>query len=323
MKNSNRPTSIPLPQNQFSGWSESQTATPRPLKGGHLSLKTPGFAIGLATPGGPLKSSPVNARPSPMMSPGGSNLGSANPYRQSIEKSADYFSAKPADTTQSPVQAAPGGPMSPKIPATPGESAIDLGPLSPSLGDKGGGFKKFRLSFAGKKLTKAQTADLATKAMVPNVREDGFESESPKQEDLIFDDSFYGTIQRIHNEYQNPEHELLGVLETLVLPGLPNELPVLKPPLNTTVIIQEESSDSAGIQDVYEGRIGDLGRYADKIEKVAPVWLGDALLRVSHCCLLDLGWFLHTHTIRTASRSKTSSKSPSPSNPTTKRNSPT
>lgn len=125
---------------------------------------------------------------------------------------------------------------------------------------------------AGKKLSLKQQNDLKSAA---TKGEESAESAISQLEE-VFDDSFFGSIQRVRSEYNAASN-----LETLILPALPNELPVLKPPLNTTVIIQEESSDSAGMQDLYEGQIGDLARYADRLEKVAPSWLGELLLRVS------------------------------------------
>jgi WD repeat-containing protein 48 len=60
---------------------------------------------------------------------------------------------------------------------------------------------------------------------------------------------------------------------------LPNDTPVLKPPTNTTILIQEDRVDSGGVADLFEGRVGSLGHQADLIEKVAPIWLAECLLR--------------------------------------------
>jgi WD repeat-containing protein 48 len=53
----------------------------------------------------------------------------------------------------------------------------------------------------------------------------------------------------------------------------------LKPPPNTTILIQEERPEAGGVADLFEGKVGSTAEMADLIEKVAPMWLGDALLR--------------------------------------------
>lgn len=60
----------------------------------------------------------------------------------------------------------------------------------------------------------------------------------------------------------------------------PNELPDLVLPHGITVIIQEESADTHGAADLFEGKIEDLGLQADLIEAVAPPWLAEVLLKV-------------------------------------------
>jgi WD repeat-containing protein 48 len=67
---------------------------------------------------------------------------------------------------------------------------------------------------------------------------------------------------------------------TAITPSLPNDTPVLKLPPDTTVLIQEDMSDHGGVVDLFGGTVGSLGRQADIIERVAPTWLGECLLRV-------------------------------------------
>jgi len=64
-----------------------------------------------------------------------------------------------------------------------------------------------------------------------------------------------------------------------ISPSLPNETPVLKPPPETIILIQEDSADSGGVADLWEGTVGSIGREADVVERVAPSWLADVLLR--------------------------------------------
>ncbi|KAF1810345.1 WD40 repeat-like protein [Eremomyces bilateralis CBS 781.70] len=68
-------------------------------------------------------------------------------------------------------------------------------------------------------------------------------------------------------------------LTSAITPSLPNDTPVLKPPLNTLILIQEDRGDSGGVADLFEGEVGNLGKQADTIEKVAPLWLAEVLLR--------------------------------------------
>jgi WD repeat-containing protein 48 len=106
---------------------------------------------------------------------------------------------------------------------------------------------------------------------------------SSERDDRTIEDNFFGVIQKIRQEYAdqadaNPDEPLsMGIT-----PSLPIETPVLKPPLHTTVIIQEDNPGSGGLADQYRGEIGRLGRpeEADVLEHVAPMWLGELLLMV-------------------------------------------
>ena len=104
---------------------------------------------------------------------------------------------------------------------------------------------------------------------------------SSEKEDKIVEDNFYGIVQKIRNDY---DEQLLaspgGPLPTGISPSLPTETPILKPPPFTTVIIQEDRPDSGGVADLYRGTVNSVGKDADVIEKTAPMWLGDLLLRV-------------------------------------------
>jgi len=70
-----------------------------------------------------------------------------------------------------------------------------------------------------------------------------------------------------------------GPLTSTITPSLPNETPVLKPPPQTIVLIQEESADSGGVADLWGGTVSTIGGDADIVERVAPAWLADAILR--------------------------------------------
>ena len=137
--------------------------------------------------------------------------------------------------------------------------------------------KKFRMNFP-KKL--GRTSVEVNKPVVAEEKAEDSDKSSEK-EDKIVEDNFYGVIQKIRNEYEevlqhNPEHSLNPGIN----PSLPNETPVLKLPPFTTIIIQEDRPEAGGVEDLYRGTIRSVGQDASIIEKVAPMWLGDLVLRV-------------------------------------------
>ncbi|EGX90375.1 WD repeat protein [Cordyceps militaris CM01] len=136
--------------------------------------------------------------------------------------------------------------------------------------------KKFRMSFSTKKLGRSGSQATQEKPVV--VDEKAVESETSSSHEKEVDDSFYGIIQKIRNEYDRQLTESPDKLvETRVTPSLPADTPVLKLPPGTKVIIQEETS--GGSSNVYQGTVESVGRDADIIEQKAPMWLGDLLLQ--------------------------------------------
>jgi WD repeat-containing protein 48 len=124
-------------------------------------------------------------------------------------------------------------------------------------------WKKLRLPL--KKLAK-------TPEIPKPVVDDKSESDKSVEEKPI-EDNFYGVIQKIRQDYDHDS-------QTAITPSQPNETPVINPPLMTSIIIQEDAPESGGLADLYRGTVGSVGKDADEIEKVAPMWLGDLLLRV-------------------------------------------
>ncbi|OAA79837.1 WD repeat protein [Akanthomyces lecanii RCEF 1005] len=146
------------------------------------------------------------------------------------------------------------------------------GPKSPSTPFG----KKFRMSFSSKKL--GRSASQATQEKPVVVDEKAVESETSSSHEKEVDDSFYGIIQKIRHEYERQLSDSPDKLvETRVTPSLAVDTPVLKLPLGTKVIIQEETS--GGSSNVYQGTVESVGRDADLIEQKAPMWLGDLLLQ--------------------------------------------
>ncbi|KAL1879100.1 hypothetical protein VTK73DRAFT_7324 [Phialemonium thermophilum] len=257
-------SSLPLGDRASGEFPESPLATPRP-SGSQFTPMTPGFGIGLATPG--------------VIPEGVATPAASFPTAQPVEKE-DYFSnaihsadtatpiAKPAQTpaTEAPPEAA-------KTPNDTGKEKEKDNGKSPSTPFG----KKFRMgmSFGGKKLGRSASSTAAEKPVV--VDEKAEESESSSTHDKEVDDNFFGVIQKIHREYEKQLADTPDKpVETRINPSLPTETPVLKIPPSTKVIIQEETS--GGSAEVYRGTVASVGADADIIEQRAPMWLGDLLL---------------------------------------------
>ncbi|KAK4455079.1 hypothetical protein QBC34DRAFT_391511 [Podospora aff. communis PSN243] len=262
------------------GWSASgsPSTTPRP-NGAHVPI-TPGFAIGVATPGSPLTHgtdglttplSPLDKRQSQVSRP-------------SVERE-DYFSD--AINTPEPI-ATPGPAQTPGPPATPAPEAAkatsDNGKDKDKEKDKDNGKapstpfgKKFRMgmSFGSKKIGRSASTAAAEKPAV--VDEKAEESESSSNHEKEFEDSFLGVVQKIQNEYEKQLADSPDdIVETRICPSLPNDTPVLKLPPGTKVILQEETS--GGSAELYRGTVETVGLDADIIEQRGPQWLGEVLL---------------------------------------------
>ncbi|KAK0708951.1 hypothetical protein B0T26DRAFT_387808 [Lasiosphaeria miniovina] len=286
----NPPLAISIPPSD--GWAalDSDGPTPR-ANGSQYPPVTPGFAIGLATPGSPLPpildslTTPLDKRLSQVSRP-------------SVERE-DYFSdaihapdanqtAKPNQTPASEVPP----PTEEKAAKTPGETSKDKEKekekekeKDKDAKDKDGngkgapfGMKKFRMgmpSFGGKKIGRSASTAAAEKPAV--VDEKAEESESSSNHEKEFEDNFLGVVQKIHSEYEkqlaeNPEN----MVETRICPSLPNDTPVLKLPTGTKVILQEETS--GGSAELYRGTVATVGADADIIEQRGPQWLSEVLL---------------------------------------------
>lgn len=316
LERENAPTSIQLPpMNHSNGWHDSSaplTASTLKAVNGNSTF-TPGLAIGQATPGfftSPAK--PINSGPrAPSESSEGAPLTkttsrqSQQGRKSSDKASSDYFSTLATETTglTSPTEAA-------KAPMTPGaEEGGDGAKDTPSkFGKK---FKMNMSAFSMKKLARVPTNDPAT-AMKLASDNDGTSNSSNKDAETEsdsrssktshsrnVDDNFQGCVQKIRFAYedditsqiqrqtaQDAAGGALGAvkdleLPSLITPSMPSETPVLKPPTNTTILIQEDRPEAGGVLDLWEGKVGKTGEAAqvDLLEKCAPMWLGDVLLR--------------------------------------------
>ncbi|MCJ1391819.1 hypothetical protein MMC18_004686 [Xylographa bjoerkii] len=277
LRRENAPHALQLPVNQLNGWQQNHdddasVITPRPTNGFHHSVMTPGLAIGVATPAVLPPSHGTHVQKHlPSTIEEGSNLEPTKSHMSNPRTSGDYFSSAPPPPP--PVAAGKGS-------ETTNSTESEATPQSPTEPDKDGKSsslfgKKFRMNFP-KKLGRSSVE--VKPAVVDDKSEES--DKSSEKEDKIVEDNFYGIIQKVRNEY---DEQLLanpgGPLATGISPSLPNETPVLKPPPFTTIIIQEDRPDSGGVADLYRGTINSVGKDADVIEKTAPMWLGDLLLR--------------------------------------------
>lgn len=283
LQRSNAPLSIVLPR---AGMSPGQSeATPRPSNGSHLVPNTPGLSIGIATPGFPpqhASSFPSHLPPTVEEDRASDQDGSANDQTSSTGvKPEDYFSPNP--TTQ-PSEAS--SESNQKPPTTPLEKGPDTTPSSPvdekDEKKKGSLFgMKFQMSFSNMKLSRITGETKPAAAPQEEKFEDASDKSSEKEE-KTFEDNFLGVIQKIRHDYEEqlqvqPDQPLM----VGVTPSLPDETPMLRPPPHTLVLVQEDNPEAGGVVDLYRGAIDSLGKDADIIEKVAPAWLGELLLRVT------------------------------------------
>ena len=304
LRRQNAPTSIALPpldlrNGQIVASPESE-ATPRATNGIQRGPTTPGLNIGVATPAIPTQQhgSQGNAHiPATVEEESHleKRMSNQSQSRTSSEKPGDYFSTS---TNNQPSETSSDAPQ--KAPGTPGETATEATAASPvdeKEKKKSGLFgKKFQMNFQkklGRNSVEAKPAPTEEKAEESD--------KSSEKEEKIVADNFYGIIQKIRNEYDeqlaaNPQQQLtVGVT-----PSLPNETPVLKPPPHTLILIQEDKPESGGVADLYRGTVGTLSEDADVIEKVAPMWLGDLLLRVR-----IKSWLLRGRVLTTLTESNT------------------
>lgn len=137
--------------------------------------------------------------------------------------------------------------------------------------------KKFRMSFSTKKLGRSGSTTVVEKPAVVDEKAVESESSSNHEPEKEFEDNFFGVIEKIRDDYEKQLAEApTKPVETKITPSLPNETPVLKIPLGTKVIIQEETN--GGNAELYRGTVESVGLEADEIEKCAPQWLGEVLL---------------------------------------------
>jgi len=281
-----RPTNIQIPAMNVNGWKDASSG---PTSGATIKANngaqvphTPGLAIALATPMGPPPSAGRNSQHNPYLTPTteeGAQLEKTTTQRSSKQES-DYFGAvtsitngnsnangKPEGAAEAPAE------NKEETVASPGEAD------TPAKKGKGMFGKKFNMSFGMKKFSTGTPVPEAAKPAAVDEKADDSDSRSTKTDEKSIEDNFYGGLQRIRQGYEEQLAAGATKLESQIAPSLPNDTPVLKPPASTTILIQEDRPDSGGVADLFEGKVGSLGQQADLIEKAAPIWLSEVLLR--------------------------------------------
>jgi WD repeat-containing protein 48 len=290
-----RPTNIKIPQAYMNGWNDTVSgptsgSTIRASNGFHLPVMTPGLAIGLATPGLPTPSIGQASHHNALTptTEEGTQLEKTQTQRSSTQDQPDYFSrtltnnGKPRISTEGSTGSAADN-NAPQSPA-------DDTPADKKKGKNLFSKKKFNMNFNMKKFTtSSSTHEAPTKPAAVDEKTEDSDSRSNKTDEKIHEDNFFGAISKIRQSYE--EQLVAGAqrVESQVTPSMSNETPVLRPPASTTIIIQEDRPGAGGMADLFEGKVGSLGQQADLIEKCAPVWLADLLLKV---CRLLSSFFL-------------------------------
>lgn len=310
LQRENAPSSIQMPPDGMTnGWHEISSGPPsastvKPTNG-YTTVQTPGLAIGPTTPD---VSSPLLPKTAPSDAGSeGEPLGRtvSQSSRKSTDRHSDYFSTSRLASSEI---ASPGGA---KLPVTPGEGnepstpSETAGATPKDTPSKDGLFgKKFRkgmgmgMSFSGMKKMgrQPQASDKDKPAPVEEKDETESDSRSSKTSNSrVVDDNLLGTVQKIRFSYEDSLHAQQQAqlardnglpvaikpleLPSAITPSLPAETPVLKPPLNTTILIQEDRPEAGGVADLFEGTVGAIGEMCDLVERAAPMWLGEVLLR--------------------------------------------
>jgi WD repeat-containing protein 48 len=277
---SDAPNSITMPDAVMSTpmISPGTMTTPRAGNGHPLPPITPGLGIGTATAGNALSVTQSTPGTAPLSPRPDENDLDKTVTRQSqapngSEGHNDYFSK--TTTLQESESSSEN-----KAPATPSETMPTSVPTSPTEEKKKGSLfgKKFQMGFP-KKMARQSTevkAPVATEE-----KSDSASTRSSDKEEKTIEDNFRGVVQRIRQEYDDQaEARPNEPLPLGIIPSLPTETPVIEPPPHTLIIIQEDNPESGGLADQYRGEISKLGLEADALEKIAPTWLGELLLKV-------------------------------------------
>ncbi|KAI9803378.1 MAG: hypothetical protein M1833_000896 [Piccolia ochrophora] len=288
---SHAPQTIQLPPPSMASWQErllndGSSSTPRATNENRQVPTTPGLSIGVATPAGSHPNSHAERHMRTASEDGNAlekRISQQSQPRSSYDRMSDYFATSPS-------QRPPSGSMDDNNNnnngvSGHGDALDDRASQASSDADKehpkeGGSIfaRKFRMSFGSRKSKPALT-DVTKPPVVDEKAEESRPTSIDSQEQPI-EDNFLGVVQKIRQGYTTQLRESPSQpINSGITPSLPNETPVLKPPPDTVIIIQEDSPDSGGVADLYRGSVASLSEDASLVEKVAPWWLGDLILR--------------------------------------------
>lgn len=276
-RRANAPPTIEIPGPRTPGAPspmDLSSATSRPANGIHATPTTPGLNIGLATPG-PATFNVVGSPVAGTEDEGNHPRQSQDlPRPSSSDKSHDYFSTTPnrqhieADKPPSSTTEDHAPPAVPQSPAEPEKEEKKKGSL---FG------KKFRMEFP-KKLGRNST-DVKTPVLEEKLEES---DKSSEKEEKVFESNLSGVVDRIRHDYETFLETHPGkTLATGITPSGEDETPAVNIPAHTSILIQQESGDTAVAADLYQGSVGRVREEVDKLEKAIPHWLGEVLLKVS------------------------------------------
>lgn len=287
MRRANAPPQITLPPaGMFDNGLPSSKSLMTPRANGHVP-QTPALQIGLATPGPFMTPSMLLPNNTGNSSDGSATGRSSFQANRPIEK--DYFNSLGSGTEGGKPRS------SQEIPETPSAETPTNG-----TGAEGQSlFGKFRQSL--KKGARSMSTDsrvpptpTAAKTPVPAAETDASSTHSSTKdkEDATSEETLAGILQRQRQLYESHLNafDKKEMLKSAITPSLPTETPVLRPPGNTMVIIQEDKSDSGGASDLYRGTVASCGKDGEILERVVPAWLGDLLLYVSEKEILPNNW---------------------------------
>ena len=289
LQRSNAPAGISIPKSSPSGWQDipnsvTSPTTPRASKQHQWSVTTPVLGIGIATPGPPSDNVTSFTQ---KLSPTAENIDNKETFlhspspRQSLsERNSDYFTVNGEHQSHNASYNVNDDRLST-------DDTEETSPRSPSeatekdtQGKEGSALfgKKLRMPFGMKKISKVTSSD-AKNAKSEEKTEDS-DSKSSQADERVIEDSLFGVIQRIRFEYEDQLQDGVQTLESRITPSPPTDTPLLNPPANTIILIQEERPEHGGVADLFEGTVGSSGQFAGLIEKVGPMWLGNVLLKV-------------------------------------------
>ena len=274
-------TNLQLPsqqQQRNEAFEDDYMITPRAANNSQQTNSASGPSVGAA----PASNSTQGAQAQNHV-PAGIEDGSPLEKRPTNQSQSRNSTERPVDPRSNSGNMAGASENTAKLNGTSGEDASSNLPADAEKEEKTkegtslfGKGKKLRMNFP-KKFGRTSTD---VKAPALDERSETSEK-SEEKEDKIIQDNFFGVIQKMRYDYEERlQHDSSQSLVSDMTPSSPNETPILKPSIYTTVIIQEEQPDTGRVADLYRGTVGSLGKDADIIERVAPTWLGELLLRV-------------------------------------------